>query len=110
MIHTAGAVDGKPGGLSLIRKILQEGAAEAQLRRLFTEAYYRWISTGRDVPSAGQIKEDLSPWSDDPEALQDRRILVVRATIVKHRPRLTGDLDYVLLGVKALGADLRGRR
>jgi hypothetical protein len=96
-----------PEAVSRIRKILQEGAAEARLRRLCSEAYNRWISTGRDVPPAGQIKEDLSPWSDDPEALKDLRILIVSATIVKHRPRLTGDLDQVILGLKGLGADLR---
>jgi tetratricopeptide (TPR) repeat protein len=96
-----------PEAVSRTRKLLQEGAAEARLRRLLTEAYNRWISTGRDLPSVGQIKEDLSPWSDDPEALQDRRILVVSATIVKHQSHLKGDLDQVLLGLKALGADLR---
>jgi tetratricopeptide (TPR) repeat protein len=87
--------------LGRIRELLKEGDAETRLRRLLTQAYNLWISSGMNVPSVGQIKEDLSPWSDDPEAVQERRLLVVSATIVRHRSRPGGTQ------LEALGAELR---
>lgn len=87
--------------LDRIRKLLQEGAAEARLWGLATEAYNLWIDTGLNIPSVSQITSDFSPWHDDPEAVQRRRWLVVHATIAAHRSRPDG------LRAEAIGADLR---
>jgi hypothetical protein len=95
------AIDGAKyrAALGRIRELLKEGDPEIRLLRLLTEAYNLWISSGINVPGADQIKEDLSPWRDDPEAVQDRRLLVVSATIVRHRSR-TGDIQLATLGAE----------
>lgn len=90
-----------PEAVTIVRRLLHEGTAEPRLRRLLAEAYNRWISTGHAVPDTDRIKADLAPWSEDPEAVRECRVLVTNATIVKHRSTPDG------IRITALGRDLR---
>ncbi|WP_438295809.1 hypothetical protein [Streptomyces sp. HUAS TT7] len=72
-----------------IRALLDGGSDDERLRYLLIEAYNHWISSGRHVPPARRIAEDLARWSD-PETVDSRRVLVVAATMAAHRDRPDG--------------------
>ncbi|MFD7339128.1 hypothetical protein ACFV98_24395 [Streptomyces violascens] len=83
-----------------IRALLDGGSDDERLRYLLVEAYNHWISSGKQVPPARRIAEDLARWSD-PETVDRRRALVVMATVAAHRDRPDG------AGVGTLADELR---
>ncbi|MFI6475364.1 hypothetical protein ACIBL5_34595 [Streptomyces sp. NPDC050516] len=69
-----------------LRALLDGGFDDERVRNLLIEAYNHWISSGRQVPPARLIAEDLARWSD-PGTVDSRRVLVVAATVAAHRDR-----------------------
>ncbi|WP_405570299.1 hypothetical protein OG418_37155 [Streptomyces phaeochromogenes] len=83
-----------------LRTLLETDSDSEQLRRLLADAYNRWIGSGKRVPTAWRITEDFARWTDA-ETVQNRRMLVVSATMALHRDRPEGPR------AGALAADLR---
>ncbi|GHH32729.1 tetratricopeptide (TPR) repeat protein [Streptomyces umbrinus] len=83
-----------------LRTLLKTDSDSEQLRRLLADAYNRWIGSGKRVPTAWRITEDFARWTDA-ETVQNRRMLVVSATMALHRDRPEGPR------AGALAADLR---
>jgi hypothetical protein len=69
-----------------IRCLAADGDDDPRLRALFVHAYNRWIGAGADGLTVQQISEDLARWDDD-DAVSERRLLQVNATIVTHQSR-----------------------
>jgi hypothetical protein len=83
-----------------LRTLLETDSDSEQLRRLLADAYNRWIGSGKRVPTAWRITEDFGRWTDA-ETVQNRRMLVVSATMAVHRDRPDGPR------AGALASDLR---
>ena len=83
-----------------LRTLLETDSDNERLRRLLAEAYDRWIGSGKRVPTAWRITEDFARWTDA-ETVQNRRMLVVSATMALHRDRPGGPR------AGALASDLR---
>lgn len=69
-----------------VRALLDGGSDDERLRYLLIEAYNHWISSGKLLPPAHRITEDFARWTDD-ETVQNSRVLVVAATMARHRNR-----------------------
>ncbi|MBQ0983772.1 hypothetical protein KBZ10_04385 [Streptomyces sp. F63] len=72
-----------------VRALLDSGSGDERLRHLLIESYNHWISSGTPVPEARRIAEDLARWTDG-ETIHHRRVLVVAATMARHRDRPDG--------------------
>ncbi|MGI5457699.1 hypothetical protein ACQEWB_31910 [Streptomyces sp. CA-249302] len=83
-----------------VRALLDGGSDDERLRYLLVEAYNHWISSGKLLPPARRITEDFARWTDD-ETVQNSRLLVVSATMARHRDRPDGT------GAGRLADDLR---
>ncbi|MEU9570701.1 hypothetical protein AB0D62_12565 [Streptomyces massasporeus] len=70
-----------------VRELLLHEPDDESLRRLLTEAYDGWITSGRDVPEASDIAAELGRWTDA-DTVRDRRTLVVKAVLAKDRSGL----------------------
>jgi Flp pilus assembly protein TadD len=66
-----------------IRALLEADPDDERLRSLMIDAYIRWTNSGKDVPSARAVAEDLARWTDD-ETVALRRRLVVSTTVTAH--------------------------
>jgi hypothetical protein len=87
--------------VELARELLDESPDDERLRDLLIDAYIRWVNSGKDMPDASRITEDLARWTDD-DTLKIRRTLVLNATVAKDRSDLTA-----LEAASALSDELR---
>ncbi|MEV1077568.1 hypothetical protein AB0I98_04835 [Streptomyces sp. NPDC050211] len=83
-----------------VRTLLETDPDDERLRSLLTDAYVRWIKSGKDLPSARTVAEHFSRWTDD-ETVELRRGLVLSLVVTAHRSRPE------TAGVGQLVADLR---
>ncbi|MET7688628.1 hypothetical protein ABZT06_11710 [Streptomyces sp. NPDC005483] len=83
-----------------VRALLADDPDDERLRALLIDAYIRWTNSGKDLPAARTVAEDLGRWTDD-ETVALRRRLVVSTTVSAHASRSERD------GFGPLVADLR---
>ncbi|WP_194891420.1 hypothetical protein [Catenulispora pinisilvae] len=64
--------------------LVEKNPDDEQLRVLLTNAFDRWITSGKVVPTPKQITAAFLRWTDE-EAVRNRRILALNAALKGHR-------------------------